>query len=321
MKHLTIPGTDLNVSWLCYGVMQFNARVRGEEMHELYRIFRRAGGNFFDTAHCYNFWMPTGGTGASERGLGECLTRYGDRDEVVIATKGGHPDWSPQYPRPDDYLAPAVISSDISDSLERLQIERIDLYLLHRDDPRRPVAGIMETLNDEIARGHVRYLGASNWTIPRICEANAYAAAHGLSGFVVAQQQWTLGRSNVLYPLGLRGPDPTAYRLNDADVAWHRHSGFPVMAWTATAFGYFGDSTSKNAATYDNPVSQARRERARRLGQELGGTANQIALAYLGAHDFPVFPILGTMHPEHLADALGADSLSLTPAQRDWLAG
>ena len=60
--------------------------------------------------------------------------------------------------------------------------------------------------------------------------------------------------------------------------------------------------------------------RAAQLGRELGGfSANQIALAYLRAHPFPAFPILGTMHPEHLADALGALAINLSDEQRDWL--
>ena len=315
-----IPGTDLDVSGLCYGVMQFNARVRGAEMRELYRLYRAAGGNFFDTAHAYNFWMKTGGPGESERGLGECLKAFGDREQVVIATKGGHPDFTPGYPRPDDYLSPETIASDVSDSLERLGIEHVDVYLLHRDDPRRTVASIMDGLNAQVARGRVRYLGASNWTIPRIEAANAYAASKGLKGFVIAQQQWSLAESNDPYPLNLRGPDPTCYRLNETDVAWHTRTGFPVMAYTATAFGYFGDNPGKNAPHYENAASRGRRDRAVQLGRALGGfSANQVALAYLRSHPFPAFPILGTMHPEHLADALGSLAITLTEAQRTWL--
>lgn len=315
-----IPGTDLDVTGLCYGVMQFNARVRGADMLALYERYRAAGGNLFDTAHCYNFWMKTGGPGESERGLGECLAEFGDRDDVVIATKGGHPDSGPLYPRPDDYLAPDVIDSDVTDSLDRLGVNAIDLFLLHRDDPRRDVGSVMDALNDQVARGRVRYLGASNWTIPRIEAANEYAAARGLAGFVIAQQQWSLAESNLPYPLNLRGPDPTCVRLSEADVSWHARTGFPVMAYTATAFGYFGAEPGKNAYTYDNPVSRARRERARLLGESLGGySANQIALAYLLAHAFPVFPILGTMNIEHLGDALGALSIHLTPEHARWL--
>jgi aryl-alcohol dehydrogenase-like predicted oxidoreductase len=108
--------------------------------------------------------------------------------------------------------------------------------------------------------------------------------------------------------------------LNDADVAWHASHGFPVMAYTATAFGYFGENPGKNAPHYENAISRGRRDRAARLGRELGDfSANQIALAFLRAHPFPAFPILGTMHPEHLADALGALAITLTEAQRTWL--
>src|SRR5579859_1259363 len=96
-----LPRTDLSVSGFCCGVMHVATVARGHEMLELYRQFREAGGNFFDTAHSYACWLP-GGNGASERALGECLRRFGDRDQVVISTKGGHFGMEPIYARPDD---------------------------------------------------------------------------------------------------------------------------------------------------------------------------------------------------------------------------
>ena len=122
MKQHRIPHTDLRVSALCYGLGSFGSRVKGAEMERLYATFREAGGNFFDTAHCYAFWL-TEGAGCSERALGECLRRFGDREKIVIGTKGGHPDVSPSYPRPDRYLAPEVIASDIRDSLRRFEAD------------------------------------------------------------------------------------------------------------------------------------------------------------------------------------------------------
>src|SRR4051794_1197909 len=138
MKQHAIPRTQLTVSSLCLGTGSFGTGVKGAEMERLYALFREAGGNFFDTAHCYAFWIE-GGLGASERGLGECIRRFGDREAVVIGTKGGHPDNGPSYRRSDRYLAPEVIAADVSDSLERLGVDTIDLYFLHRDDPRVPV--------------------------------------------------------------------------------------------------------------------------------------------------------------------------------------
>ena len=76
MKQHLIPGTELRVSALCYGLGGFGSRAKGAEMERLFGTFREAGGNFFDTAHCYAFWLPEG-AGCSERALGECLRQDG----------------------------------------------------------------------------------------------------------------------------------------------------------------------------------------------------------------------------------------------------
>src|SRR5262245_27163808 len=127
VKSIPIAGTDLKVSSLCLGAGPFGTTLRGADLFRLYDQFREAGGNFFDTAHCYSFWIE-GGLGANERALGKCVRRGGARAQVVIATKGGHPAVPPQYPRPDRYLEPEVITSDVRDSLERLGVDQIDLY-------------------------------------------------------------------------------------------------------------------------------------------------------------------------------------------------
>src|SRR5439155_5807796 len=180
--------TDLEVSALCFGAGGFGTSVGGAAAERLVADFLAAGGNFFDTAHCYAFWRANG-LGASERELGACLRRLGALDTAVIATKGGHPDMGPDYRRPADFLSRGVIAADLDDSLERLGLDCIPLYYLHRDDGLTPVGEIVETLNEEIGRGRVRYLGASNWSVARIAAANAYAAAHGLRGFVASQVQ------------------------------------------------------------------------------------------------------------------------------------
>jgi aryl-alcohol dehydrogenase-like predicted oxidoreductase len=318
MKRHQIPHTDLSVSSLCYGVMRFGAKVHGDDMHELYRVYCEAGGNFFDTAHGYAPWYPNG-DGCSERSLGECLRKFGNRQDVVIGTKGALPDQGPVYRRPADCMTPEVIASDITESLGRLQIDQIDLYTLHRDDIRHPAGEIIETLNAEIVRGRIRYIGASNWTVERMAEANAYAVAHRLQGFVASSPQWNLGRANH-NPIGWDGQfDATAHMMNDEDIAWHRKTQVAVMPWTPTAYGFFDGATGRNPESFDNPEGRERRERARKLARELGATANQVAMAYLLAYDFPVFPILGTTNMAHLTDSLGAVRLSLTPKQRDWL--
>jgi aryl-alcohol dehydrogenase-like predicted oxidoreductase len=318
MKRRTIPRTDLNVSMLCYGVMRFGARVHGADMFELYRAYCEAGGNFFDTAHCYACWVPNG-NGASERSLGECLRKFGNRRDVVVSTKGAHPAAGPPYPRPADCMTAAVVASDINESLERMQIDTIDLYTLHRDDPRHPVGEIIDFLNAEIKRGRVRYIGASNWTAARLDAANSYALAHGLQGFVASSPQWNLGKPNHQSIAWDGSYDPTTHLMTDEDIAWHRRTQVAVMPWTPTAYGFFDGAVGRNPDSFDSPLNRERRERARTLAAELGATDNEIALAYLLAYEFPVFPIVGTTKLAHLNDSLGLDRVSLTPRQRDWL--
>ena len=308
LPHIQLPKTDLSVSAICYGVPTFGTIITGELMDALYGRFRDAGGNFFDTAHCYCFWLPDG-DGASERTLGALVRGSGDREQMVIGTKGCHPSGGEKYPRPDRFLSAPVLAADLDDSLSRLRMEYIDLYYLHRDDPRVPVGEIIDMLNAEVRRGRIRYFGASNWNCVRLAEAQAYAEACGLQGFSASEPLWNLAwNTNPLH-------DPTLHTLEDADIRWHEESGLPVIPYSSTAGGYF--ASRKDGDGY--PISQARRERARQLAAELGYSANQIALAYLRGHAFPVIPIIGTVNLDHLNDALGATEVDLTPEQVRWL--
>src|SRR5579862_7910396 len=126
MKQTTIPHTDLDVSVLSYGVAGFGTGARGEQADALLAQFLDSGGSFVDTAHCYAFWIA-GGLGASEREVGASLRRLGCRNLVVIATKGGHSDGGPDYPRPADCMSARLLTQDLDESLERLGLESVDL--------------------------------------------------------------------------------------------------------------------------------------------------------------------------------------------------
>jgi aryl-alcohol dehydrogenase-like predicted oxidoreductase len=308
MKRHKLPNTDLEISALCCGGVSLGTTLRGEAMDRLLDAFLDLGGNFFDTAHCYSFWLD-GGTAASEIAIGDFVRRRPGKG-LIVATKGGHSS-EPRYRTVDRHLAPGRIAADLDDSLARLGVEAIDLYWLHRDDPREPVASVVETLNAEVKRGRVRYLGASNWSSRRIAEANTYAAAHGLRGFVASQPEWSLGVPN-------GRTNSTLTFFGDADEAWSRREGFPIIPYTSTAGGYFGNGGK--TAGFDNATSRARLARVQKLAGELGKSPNQVALASLMSHDFPVIPILGTTNVEHLRDAAGAVGVKLSAEQQKWLA-
>ena len=312
MQRLLIPDTDLEVSALCLGVSGFGASVRGAEADRLVADFMEAGGNFFDTAHCYAFWLENG-LGASEREIGASLRRLGVLERAVVATKGGHPDMGPGYARPADFLSEQVLAADIEESLNRLGVETISLYFLHRDDGRTPVGEIIERLNREIRRGRIRYIGASNWSVNRIAAANAYAREKGLRGFVASQIQGSLAIPNWSVT-----EDPTTRYLTDAELSWHADSGIPIVAYSATAGGYFADATRKHEL-YDSPQNEERRRRAIALSAQLGCAPGQIALAYLQNLPARVIPLFSTHRREHLAEALDSVHIFLTPEHVRWL--
>jgi len=316
MNRLRIPSTDLNVSAMAYGMGGFGTVVSGDAASRLYEAYRNAGGNFFDTAHCYAFWSP-GGLGISERTLGELVRRHGDQGRVVVATKGGHPDAGADYRRPDRYLSGEVLARDIAESLDRLGLDRVDVYLLHRDDRRVAVGEIIDGLNEHVRVGRLRYLGASNWTTARIEAANAYAAGKGLHGFVISQPRFSLAPPTATPAFD----DDLATRPLDADDrAWYQTTGLPVMAYSPTACGFFAEAgPAARSAAFDNPVSRQRLARVRRLAADLGRSGTQLALAWLMHQPFPAVPILGTTNVDHLHDALGAVDVTLTPEQAEWL--
>ncbi len=314
MTRVGIPNTELRVSRIALGAGAWGASLSGSALDRLLEDYLEAGGNFLDTAHCYAFWTDAG-AGSSERELGAAVRRLGVRGEVVIATKGGHPDGGASYPRPDAYMAPDVLRQDLHESLERLGVDHVDLYYLYRDDPRAPVAEALDCLNQEIAAGRVRHIGASNWSLARLAEANEYAARAGLQGFVVSQMQWSLAT-----PGWSITEDPTMRCIRSEDVAWHVETGAPVVAYTATAGGSFAASAHPEGS-WDTPENRRRHDRALRLSVELGRSPTQIALAYLMHQPCTVIPLIGTTNRSHLAEALGACKVRLTPEQVAWLRG
>jgi aryl-alcohol dehydrogenase-like predicted oxidoreductase len=304
---ISIPRSDLKLSAMCLGATAFGPGFPADMGEALYSAFREAGGNCFDMAHCY-------GDGKCEINLGLAIRQHDDSGRVLVITKGGHPPF-PGYPRSEQYLSPEVVDSDVAESLDRLKIDKIDLYLLHRDDTRVPVGEIIDLLNRHVTAGRLSAVGTSNWSTARMAEANAYAARRGLHGFVASQPQFNLGQPNTPPPTA----DPAMRYLTAEDIAWHQSTGLPVICYSPTANGYFGSGGERATSTYDNPTSRARLARLTELAEKLGATRNQIALAYLMCHGFPVIPVLGTSSAAHLKESISAKEIRLSSEQVRWL--
>ena len=310
-------------SRICLGTGGFGSEIPVQESWAVLDAYIAAGGNFLDTAHIYAAWVE-GGWGKSERTIGEWLRANGMRKQVVLGTKGGHP---PLDDMARGRCSRTCIESDLNESLDRLGVDSVDLYWLHRDDPERPVGEIMETLALLVRDGRVACCGASNWTLARIKAANAYAAEHGLPGFVASQPGWALAD----HVTDASAPSPMRY-MDDATHRWHLETGFPVLAYSAQACGFFGEANVAWARggfagpipkrpAYDSPQNRRRLLNAIAMADARGVSANQIALAYLLNQPFPVFPIIGTSKPERVHEAFAATTIVLSEEELRTLCG
>lgn len=311
MPHrVDLLGTDLSVFPLGFGTADFGTKVDQETSYRLLDRYAEAGGNFLDSAHVYAFWIH-GGLGVPERIIGEWARRSGVHP--VIATKGGHPDAGSDYPKPVDFLARKPVAQDIAESLDRLQVDQIDIFYLHRDDGITPVSEIIDMLNEFVDEGLIQYLGASNWSVARVAEANEYALKTGKSGFVIVQPQWSLA-----IPTWSATKDPCNRYIEDSEIAWYQNQTLTVSPYSATANGYFAQK-QPSAGPYDTPANRERFYRATSLAAKRGVTPTQIALAWLRSHPFPVIPLFSTGRMDHLEEALGSTEIKLLPEEVSYL--
>jgi 1-deoxyxylulose-5-phosphate synthase len=255
----------------------------------------RLGGNAIDTARVY-------GDGEAERVLGAWLSQNrAVRERLVIVSKGAHPSGSRKRVTPEE------IERDLRASVELLG-GPIDVYLLHRDDPSVPVGVIVESLTGLREAGLLRAYGTSNWTTPRIDEANAWAAANGLEGFCMSSQHLSLAVQN-------EEQWPDTRSANDPEVfAWHEATQTPLLAWSVQARGYFfGRTGAEVLRVYDNAVNRERRRRAELLAERLGRTTAQVALAWALHQPFPVYACFGARTGDQVREAFGA--LEVDPSE------
>lgn len=315
MHYGKIPGVAKPVARLIQGTVMIGSDKLDDSFKLLDDIYA-LGGNTFDAAHVY-------GQGDNERTLGRWIEERGLRDKVVIITKGAHHNADRRRVTPFD------ITSDLHDSLARLRTSYIDLYLLHRDDPSVPVGPIVEVLNQHLAAGRIHAFGGSNWSHHRIEAANEYAARRGLTPFAVSSPHFSLA-------IQFKEPWPECITLTgpaNADArTFYANRDTPLLTWSSLAGGFFSgrfrpDNLDTFTAYLDRlcvesycyPENFARLERTRKLAEQRGVSVAQIAMAYVMAQPFPVFPLVGCANGDEYAANAAALDVTLTPEDVLWL--
>lgn len=300
MKSLTLAGIPRPMSQLALGTSSLETQ---EQADPILDAFHAAGGTLFDTAHHY-------GKGRADRLLGTWLASRGLTDTVTVIGKGAH----------TPFCHPSHVTRQLEASLAALQRGCIDMYFLHRDDLAIPVGEWVDVLDLHVRAGRIRRYGGSNWTTARIDEANAYAAAHGKTGFSALSNQFSL--ADMIEP-----PWQGCLAASDAaTLAWLRRTGTPLFAWSSQARGFFsdraiaaGDSNAELVRCWHNPTNLARRDRAAQLAKRRGTTIAGLALAYNLAQDFTVFPIIGPLSMDELRSSLDVLRVTLSAEDVRWL--
>jgi len=316
MTYGQLPGIGFPVSRIFFGTA-IDPMKEGENCDELLDAVYASGINALDTARVY---------GDAEKSLGHWLGNRGNREKLLILSKGGHPSLPDFAPR----ITREAITDDLKESLEYMKTGYIDLYLLHRDDPSVPVAEIMDILNGFIRDGSVRAIGTSNWSLPRILEANALAAAKGLRPFTVASPYYGLA-NELRDPWGgsctsISGPQ------NAADRKWFEESRMPVIAYSTLGHGFFsgklssGDWDSADRVldefalkAYYFEENRERLRRAEALAEKKGATVAQIAIAWSLCQKVDVYPVVSTTRVSRIAENAKALNIRLTAAECAWL--
>ncbi len=306
MDYVKFGNTGLDVSPLCLGTMGFGDPNSGfhewvleeDDSREVIKKALDLGINFFDTANVYSY-------GASEEIVGRALNDFAPRDEIVVATKL----YSKMKQRPNsEGLSRKAIFYQVEQSLKRLQMDYIDLYMIHRWDYHTPIEETMKALHDLVVSGKVRYIGASAMYAWQFAKAQAVAEKNGWTKFVSMQNHL-----NLLYREEEREMMPLCA---DQKIAVTPYSplaaGRLTRDWGAETKRYLTDKTANQK--YDKTMEQDREIVARvaQIADKHQSKRAQIALAWLLQKEQVVAPIIGATKESHLLDALPALDLKLT---------
>jgi aryl-alcohol dehydrogenase-like predicted oxidoreductase/predicted dehydrogenase len=299
MPYGTIPGIDKPLSRLVMGCDNQTTLAHASAMFD---DFYERGGTTFDTAYVY-------GHGRMESLLGQWIANRGLRDSVVVIGKGAH----------TPHCDPESIVRQLEESLDRLQTDHLDLYLMHRDNPGIPVGEFVDVLDDQVRAGRIRAVGGSNWTIARFKAALEYARANGRQGFAVLSDHFGLARALDVPWAGCE------HVTRPADREWLERTKTALLPWSSQARGFFARADPRDTSDqelvrcYYSDDNFERLRRARIIASEHDVAPTAVALAYVLAQSFPTFPLIGPRSIAETRTSMEGLDLELTDEQLRWL--
>jgi aryl-alcohol dehydrogenase-like predicted oxidoreductase len=300
MQYRTLGRTGVQVSTLALGAMNFG-RLGGttqDDVDTMVGTALDAGINMIDTADMY-------GQGESEEMVGKAIA--GRRDDIVLATKATLP-MGDERNRQGGSRRWLVTALD--DSLRRLGVDHVDLYQMHRWDPRTGDEETLAALTDLQRAGKIRYVGSSTFPAYRIVQAQWAARSHRLSRYVTEQPSYSILQ---------RGAEAHVLPVT-------QEYGMGVLVWSPLASGWLSGAIRAGRAPatnrskimpgrFDPARNQARLAAVEQLvtiADQAGLTLIQLALGFVAAHPAVTSAIIGPRTTDHLGDQLKAADTVLT---------
>lgn len=315
LEYVEIPYVKKKVSRIIYGTA-IPPFMTGEGKLDLLDAVYAMGVNTFDLARVYQL---------AETSVGRWLEARGNRQDVVLLSKCGHPS-----PSGEKRVNEKEMRKDFKKSTEELHTDYIDIYLLHRDDPEIEAGVAVEIFNAMHAEGKIGAFGGSNWTHERIEQANEYAYKHNLIPFTVSSPHFGLA-DQVLDPWGggcvtISGP------ANERARKWYQENQMPVIAYSSLAHGLFSgqvkssniehagnvlDEPAKKGYAY--PENFERLRRCEELAKAKGASVPQIAMAWIYQQKLNTFAVVSTSKAERMQENIDALQIELSEEEIAYL--
>ncbi len=315
MKYDKINGLEKNISKL---IMGNDNQTNYDEASKLWDHWIEVGGNAFDNAHIY-------GGGLMETHLGKWHTSRKNLNDIIIIAKGAHtPNCNPKS-----------ISQQLTESLERLNCDSSDIYIMHRDNVDIPVDEFIDVLNEEKNNTRIKIFGASNWTLDRFKQANEWANRNNKQGFSILNNNLALCK--MIKPLwnGCISSNDEKI-LNYLEMTKIAH-----LSWSSQGRGYFlpseitkkiedeitkaetyrgpNEHSSGPLSCFDSVDNRERKKRANLLAEKKNTTAQNIAGAWPINLNFPSFALIGPRTIKEIDSSLENLNINLNSEEIDWL--
>ncbi len=306
MKYVRLGQTGLEVSRICLGCMSYGDPNRGthpwtlpeDESRPFLRAAWEAGINFYDTANVYSL-------GSSEEIVGKVLKELTARENVVIATKVN----GVMRPGPNGGgLSRKVIMHEIDASLKRLGTDYVDLYQIHRFDPKTPIEETLEALHDVVRAGKARYIGASSMYAWQFAKMLYTAELNGWTRFVSMQNHL-----NLLHREEEKEMLPLCIDQGIGLIPWSPMArGRLARPWGEVTNRTDGDEFGRTLYDAGGEANAAINAAVEKVAKARGISMVQVALAWVLQKQPVAAPIIGATKLNHISDAVGALDIVLT---------